>query len=115
MGSDSFMLLFDLIILCYGLYLVYSAYQMKKTHQPSNLIINQADLVGARDTKGFCEAMFKPTVVFGMMAVLYGIVGFVNDRYVDEPMVNFVSIALFLILCFWYLRETKKYKSQYLK
>lgn len=115
MGSDSFMLLFDLIILCYGLYLVYGAYQMKKTHQPSNMIINQADLVGARDTKGFCEAMFKPTVVFGMMAVLYGIVGFVNDRYVDEPMVNFVSIALFLILCFWYLRETKKYKSQYLK
>ena len=115
MGSDSFMVLFDLIILFYGLYLVYSAYQMRKTHQPPNMIINQADLVGARDTKGFCEAMFKPTVVFGMMAALYGIVGFVNDRYVDEPMVNFVSIALFLILCFWYLRETKKYKSQYLK
>lgn len=115
MGSDSFMVLFDLIILFYGLYLVYSAYQMKKTHQPPNMIINPADLVGARDTKGFCEAMFKPTVVFGMMAALYGIVGFVNDRYVDEPMVNFVSIALFLILCFWYLRETKKYKSQYLK
>ena len=115
MSSDSFMLLFDVIILCYGLYLIYSGYQMKKTHQPSNLIINQADLIGARDTKGFCEAMFKPTVVFGMMAVLYGIVGFINDRYVDEPMVNFASIILFLILCFWCLRETKKYKSQYLK
>lgn len=115
MSSDSFMLLFDVIILCYGLYLIYSGYQMKKTHQPSNLIINQADLIGARDTKGFCEAMFKPTVVFGMMAVLYGIVGFINDRYVDEPMVNFASIILFLILCFWFLRETKKYKSQYLK
>ena len=115
MSSDSFMLLFDVIILCYGLYLIYSGYQMKKTHQPSNLIINQADLIGARDTKGFCEAMFKPTVVFGMMAVLYGIVGFINDRYVDEPMVNFASIILFLILCFWLLRETKKYKSQYLK
>ena len=114
MSSDSFMLLFDVIILCYGLYLIYSGYQMKKTHQPSNLIINQADLIGARDTKGFCEAMFKPTVVFGMMAVLYGIVGFINDRYVDEPMVNFASIILFLILCFWFLRETKKYKSQYL-
>ena len=115
MNSDSFMSLFDLVILIYGIYMIYSAYQMRKTHQPSKLIINQAELVGARDPKGFCEAMFKPTVVFGMMAVLYGIVGFINDRYVDEPMVNFASIILFLILCFWFLRETKKYKSQYLK
>ena len=115
MSSDSFMLLFDVIILAYGLYLVYSAYQMKKTHQPSNLIINPTDLVGARDPKGFCDAIFKPTVLFGVVAVLYGLVGFVNDRFLDEPIINFVSIALFLILCFWYLKETKKNKSQYLK
>ena len=115
MSSDSFMILFDVIILCYGVYLVYSGYQMRNTHQPSNLIINRADLVGARDIKSFCEAMFKPTVIFGMMAILYGIVGFVNDKYLDEPMVNFASIVLFLILCFWYLRETKQNKAKYLK
>ena len=83
MSSDSFMILFDVIILCYGVYLVYSGYQMKNTHQPSNLIINQADLVGARDTKSFCEAMFKPTVVFGMMAILYG--QFCIHRPVSDP------------------------------
>ena len=110
MNSDSFMLLFDVIILCYGVYLVYSGYQMKNTHQPSNLIINQADLIGARDVKGFCDAMFKPTVIFGMMAALYGIVGFVNDRFVDESMVNLVSIALFLIMCVWFMKEMKKKK-----
>ena len=115
MSSDSFMILFDVIILCYGVYLVYSGYQMRNTHQPSNLIINQADLVGARDIKSFCEAMFKATVIFGMMAILYGIVGFVSDKYLDEPMVNFASIVLFLILCFWYLRETKQNKAKYLK
>ena len=115
MGSDSFMSLFDMIICFYGVYLVYSAYQMKRTHQPSNLIINQAELVGARDVKGFCEAMFKPLVVFGVMAVIYGIAGFINDRYLDVPMANLVSVALFLILCFWFLRETKKNKAKYLK
>ena len=109
------MLLFDVIILCYGVYLIYCGFQMKKTHQPSNVIINQAELIGARDTKGFCDAMFKPLMVFGIMAVLYGIIGFVNDRYIDEPMVNFVAIAVFLILCFWFLRETKKNKAKYLK
>ena len=31
MGSDSFMMLFDVIIFCYGVYMVYSAYQMRRT------------------------------------------------------------------------------------
>lgn len=115
MNPDSFMMLFDVIILCYGVYLVYSGYQMKKTHQPSSLIINQADLIGARDIGGFCEAMFKPVVVFGMLAVLYGVVGFINDCFWDEAMVNFISVALFLVLCFWFVQEMKKNKARYLK
>ena len=115
MSSDSFMLLFDLIIFCYGVYLIYSGYQMRKTHQPSNLIINQTDLVGARDPKGFCEAMFKPLVIFGMIAILYGIVGFLNDKFLNEPIVNSVSIALFLILCLLFMWVSKKNRAKYLK
>lgn len=115
MNSDSFMILFDVIIFGYGLYMIYSAYQMKKTHQPSNLIINQTELVGARDVKGFCEAMFQPLVLFGILAMLYGVAGFVNDKYLNVPMANLVSVALFLILCFWFLKQTKKYKAKYLK
>ena len=115
MNSDSLMVLFDVVILAYGLSMIYNAYKMKQTHQPPSMIINQADLIGARDVRGFCEAMFKPLVLFGALAVLYGIVGMVNDMYVEMPMVNFVSVALFLILCFWFLREIKKAKAKYLK
>jgi hypothetical protein len=109
------MILFDVIILMYGLYMVYSGYQMKKTHQPPNILINQTELVGAKDVKGFCEAMFKPLVSFGMLAVLYGIVGFINDKYTDQPMVNFVSVALFLIMCVWFLRVNRANQKKYIK
>lgn len=115
MNSDSFMILFDVIILGYGLYMVYSAYQMRKTHQPPTMLINQAELVGARDVKGFCEAMFKPFVLFGMIAAIYGVVGLINDLYMEVPAMNFVSIALFLVLCFWFFKEMKKNKSKFLK
>lgn len=115
MSSDSFMSLFDMIILFYGAYMIYSGYQMRKTHEPSKLIITQSDLIGARDPKGFCEAMFKPFVIFGMLAILYGIVGFLNDRFVEDPMVNLAAIGLFLILCFWFMRELNKNKTKYLK
>ena len=115
MNSDSFMVLFDFVIFFYGLYMVYSAYQMKRTGQPSNLIINQAELVGAKDMKGFCGAMFKPLVLFGIMAMIYGVADYVNDKYLEVPMANFVAVALFLILCVWFLRETKKNKAKYIK
>lgn len=115
MGSDSFMMLFDVIICCYGLYMVYSAYQMKKTHQPPSMLINQTELVGARDVKGFCEAMFKPFVLFGMMAAFYGVLGLINDFYISLPALNFGSILLFLVMCYWFFREMKKNKSKYLK
>jgi hypothetical protein len=109
------MVLFDLIIAFYGAYMVYCGYQMQKTHQPPNLIINQTELIGAKDVKGFCDAMFKPLVCFGVLAVIYGIVGFINDSYVDLPAVNFVSIALFLVMCVWFLRVTKKNRAKYIK
>lgn len=115
MNSDSFMVLFDFIIFFYGVYMIYSGYQMKRTGQPSNLVINQAELVGAKDAKGFCEAMFRPLMVFGIMAMAYGVVGYVNDKYLEVPMLNFGAVALFLILCVWFLRETKKNKAKYIK
>ena len=115
MGSDSFMTLFDVIILFYGVYLIYGACQMKRTHQPSSLIINQGDLIGARDVKGFCEALFKPLLAFGIAAIIYGILNLVNDRYLKEPMIDFVAMPVFLVLCFWFLRMMKKCKKNYLR
>ncbi len=115
MDSDAIMMLFDVIIFFYGLYMVYSGYQMRKTHQPSNLIINQTELVGARDLKGFCDAMFKPLVIFGVLAMIYGVVGYVNDQYLEIPMMNFFAVALFLILCIWFMKMIKKNKAKYLQ
>lgn len=114
MGSDSFMILFDIIVVCYGVYLIYSAFQMRKTHQPSNLIVNQGDLVGARDVKGFCEAMFKPLVGFGIASIIYGVLAFANDRYLNVPMINTVAMPIFLVLCIWFVWKMKKIKESYL-
>lgn len=115
MNSDSFLVFFDIVILFYGAYMVYSGYQMKRTHQPSNLLINQSELIGARDPKGFCEAMFQPLIIFGCLAIVYGIAAFVNDKYLSIPMLNFAAVALFLILCVWFLKITKKNKEIYIK
>ena len=115
MDTASFMVLFDVIILGYGLYVIYSAMKMKKTGEPSNILINEEELVGARDIKSFCAAMATPFSVLGLAAVLYGIVGLVNDLLINIPMLNFFSIVIFLILCFWFFRLLKKNKAEFLK
>jgi hypothetical protein len=115
MNSDSFLVLFDMIILFYGVYMVYCAFQMQKTHRPPNLIINESDLVGARDVKGFCDAMYKPLVCFGILAAIYGVISFVNDNYLDLPAVSFTSVVVFLAMCVWFVRLTKKNRTKYIR
>ncbi|MDD6039322.1 MAG: hypothetical protein PUD20_11100 [bacterium] len=115
MTSDSIMLLFDAIVLVYGAYLTYAAIQMQKTKQPPNLLVNQAELVGAHDIKGFCEAMYKPLLFFGVISSLYGILGLINDLYAEIPYMNLISIVIFLILCVWFSKQLKNKKKQYLK
>lgn len=114
MTSDSFMLLFDVIVLAYGVYLTYAAVQMKKTNQPPNQLVSKAELVGARDVKGFCETMYKPLLYFGLFSSLYGILGLVNDLYMEIPYMDFFAIVVFLILCGWFTTQLKRKKKQFL-
>lgn len=115
MQTDYIMLIFDVVIFGYGVYMVYSARQMQETKQPPTILLNPMELVGARDIPGFCEAMYKPLILFGIMAMIYGIVGMVNDIFVSIQTVNLVSIGLFLIMCIWFFRQMKNNKTKYLK
>lgn len=114
MTSDSFMLLFDVIVLGYGVYLTYSAILMKKTNQPPNQLVSKAELVGARDVKGFCEAMYQPLLFFGLFSSVYGVLGLINDLYMEIPFMDLVAIVIFIILCGWFTTQLKRKKKQFL-
>lgn len=115
MQTDNIMMIFDVIIFGYGVYMVYCAKQMRETGQPPTILLNPMELVGARDIAGFCKAMYKPLMLFGIMAMVYGVVGMVNDLFVSMQMINLLLIGIFLLMCVWFFREMKHNKTKYLK
>ena len=71
-------LIFDIVLLVYGGYTVYSAFVMKKTQTPVKWLVPEQELKKCRDARGFAEAMFLKTVIFGIVVALFGLVSFLN-------------------------------------
>lgn len=112
--ANTFMLVFDMIMLGYGPYLAYQAYQMKQTGKPPSSLITKQELVGAKDIPGFCVVMFKPMAIFGVALAIYGAVGLANDLIFNLPGVNIIALVLLILLCAWFMKHFKKAKAEYL-
>lgn len=109
-----FIVIFDLLIGGFGVYLVYIAFHMKKTGEISTIIVNKEDIAKCRDSAGFIDFIFKKAVIFGIVAFIFGILGFINDSiYSMGPFVNWIGIAVFLGMWFWFTSGLRKARSQF--
>lgn len=115
MDSINFLMLFDIIILGYGLCIISSAVKMNKTKVPASMLIPEEDLVGSKDPKGFCEVMYKKTLIFGILCVLYGLSGIGSELFWQSRIINIVSLTIFIIAVLWYCREMRSARHTYIK
>ena len=66
-------LIFDVIIAGLGIYLIYSAFQMKKTGEISNVIINELEVTKCKDRKSFIQSIYNQVIILGAIAVIFGV------------------------------------------
>ena len=109
-SSTSIMTIFDVIILLYGAYTIYTSLKMKKTGEPAKWLVNEQEIGRCKDKKGFIDAICVGTILFGAMAIVYGIVSLLNS-YVFH--VSFLDGLCFLAGCILYMvvlnRARKKF------
>lgn len=111
MSSEIVVLVFDIIILILGADALLSALRMKKTGVPSAILIPRQEQADIRDKKAFCEKMYQPTVLFGVMICLYGVMDILNNYVIRVAYIDFITIACFLIVCAWYLKKLRVAKE----
>jgi len=107
------MLVFDIIILLYGVYAVISAVRMKKTGIPSAILLSREETGKVRNEKEFCRCMVQPTVTLGIMGILYSVVTLLNRYVFKQGLVELFGVVCFLIVCGWYVKELRKAKERY--
>lgn len=108
----NFILIFDVIIAGLGVYLIYSAWQMKRTGEISTVIINSIEIARCKDKKSFIDNIYKQTVIFGMISLIFGLLGCINDAvYPLGKIFDIGGVVVFLMSWLLFTREVRKKKE----
>lgn len=106
------LIIFDAVIFIYGLYTIYSSLKMKKTGELSNFFTG-GSMEPIRDVRGYIDYIYGRTVVLGAVAVLFGMVGFVNDYIKPLPYLMKALVVLFLTVVVWFTININRAKRRF--
>ena len=107
------LIIFDVVILLYGLYTVYSSIKMKRTQELSNFFTGgSTDPI--RDVHGYINYIYGRTIVLGTVAIVFGVVSFINDYNIYPlPYVMKALVVLFLTVVIWFSITIKRAKRRF--
>lgn len=115
MGSS--FLFFDILIIGCGFYLMYVAYNMKKTGEINNTVIvgKNCDVSKAKDKQGFIDYMYMKSIIMGAIIAIGGAFDFVNEKYLNVPYLGLVGSVVFFILIVIYCKISSDAQKKYLE
>lgn len=105
------MLVFNVIIGVFGFYMIISALKMKKSGEINSSVITKEEIASCRDREGFICFMYWREAVFGMVLVLWWILGMVDEFVASLEKFSLVQTLLFLAAFIWFqhgLLEARK-------
>ncbi len=108
------MLLFDIVILIFGVYMVVSALRMKRTGAISQTVITPEEIAKCKDKRGFIEFMYWKEALFGGLITLVGVLGIVNDLVVSLGAFNIIEMLVFLAAFLWFQNELRRAREKYI-
>ena len=86
------MLIFDVVIAIFGVYMIGAALKMKKTGKISSAVITAEEIARCRKTKEFIAFIYWKEAVFGALIIAVGVLGIINDKVVSLGAFNVVEL-----------------------
>ena len=110
-------LLFDIIEILAGGYILYNAFRMKKSGEleGTGLVGKNINPFTARDVKGFINFMFPFYMICGWLFVICGaFIGFMDYQGTATQEMQRVITAIMLVNCIFFAVVTKRGQDKYL-
>ncbi len=108
--------LMDIIFLVAGLYIVYTAYQMKVKGEIKEgvLLPREVNVKKCIDKQGYINEVFPKTAFFGVMVSIWGGISLLDDQYhfMDQT-VYLIIVAIFVAITIWFALSTRKAYNKY--
>lgn len=108
------MLIFDVVIVIFGVYMIAAALMMKKNGVISSVVITPEEIAKCKDKQGFIAFMYWKEALFGGLMALVGVLGIINDTVVSLGAFNVVEMLVFLAAFLWFQNELRKARGMYL-
>lgn len=112
-SRNGIMTIFDVIILIYGAYTVYTALQMKKTGEPAKWLVNEQEIGRCKDKRGFVDAIYAATILFGVVTMLYGVVSLLTSYVFRVSFVDMICLIVFLASCVFYMVTLNRARKKF--
>ena len=107
------MVIFDVVIVLFGLYMVISAMKMNKSGEISGMLVSNEELGHCKNKKAFIASIYKKEAIFGIIMMAVGILDLVDELLISIQYVNIFEMLIFLMAFLWFSRELRNARSDY--
>ena len=108
------MLVFDAVILLFGIYMVISSLQMKKSGRINAMVIAEEEMKKCKDTAGFIAFIYWREAVFGGIVALVGLIGIINELTNFLGKLTLLELVIFLGSFLWFQNSLKTAREKFL-
>lgn len=108
------MIVFDIVIIGFGLYMIAAGLKMKKTGEISPMVLAEEEMKKCKDKAGFISYIYWKEAVFGAVMIVTGILGLVNELVKSLGKFSYVELVVFLAVFLWFSRELGTARGKYL-
>lgn len=114
MESGGMFLLIDIIIAAYGAYLIYGAFNLRKNGEIGGAVWSKdLPMRKCKDKEGFIKYMFPRLLVSGILVLINGILGVLDDKMGLPLIISLIPMAIILFVVVWYIIFAKKAQKMY--
>lgn len=108
-------LLMDIVITFFGVYLGVNAVKMKSSGKISSLVVPEEEIGRCRNVTAYIAEIFPFMIFFAIIATVVGAIGILYDVKIIHPgrLWSFMELGLFLIALAVFVYGMRHTKSKY--
>lgn len=117
MENFNMLTLFDILLVIFGAYMLFSGQRMKNSGKISTLIVPESEIQKIGNKKDFIKEVYGKMMVFAGIIMLYGAFGILTDFVPNIPgaaMGNIIGVIIFFVAMVWFFRSLINAKKKYM-
>lgn len=107
------MVIFDVIVVAFGIYMVASALKMNRSGEISSMLVSKEEIGKCKDKNAFIRNIYKKEAAFGVIMALVGILNLVDALVITIKYANIAEMLVFLFAFLWFNRELRDARTDY--